>query len=372
MKKKTKIIAIVISFLLIGVTTINAVYSCTGIRLIAKNGQVVFGRTMEWGAFDLDSRVSLIPRGFEFKGITPDGENGKTWKAKYGAVGLDMLGQPWLADGMNEKGLVIGMFYHPGFGQCPPYVKGEADNTITAKQVTNYIITQYSTLDEVREGMKIVRVVPVLEQAIGVIIEAHWMVTNAKGKSIVIEYENGELKIYDNPLGVITNAPYFPWHETNIRNYVGMSPLNHPDVMLDSVDFSPLGIGNGMMGLPGDNTPPSRFVRAVAWTQTARPLPNSEEAIYELFRILDNFNLPLLPKPADSKPAKPDGMRSSTIWTSGYDVSNLGFYYHTQNNRRLRYLDVKAIDFGNIGNEVITLKQDAEKKQDLQDITPKL
>ena len=65
-------------------------------------------------------------------------------------------------------------------------------------------------------------------------------------------------------------------------------------------------------------------------------------------------------------------MRSSTIWTSGYDVSNLGFYYHTQNNRRLRYLDVKAIDFGNIGNEVITLKQDAEKKQDLQDITPKL
>ncbi len=47
-----------------------------------------------------------------------------------------------------------------------------------------------------------------------------------------------------------------------------------------------------MLGLPGDNTPPSRFISAAAWTQTARDLPTAKEGVYELFRILDNFNLP--------------------------------------------------------------------------------
>ncbi|MFK5856837.1 MAG: linear amide C-N hydrolase [Bacteroidota bacterium] len=111
--------------------------ACTGVRLIAKNGQVVFGRTMEWGEFDLGSRVAIMPRGIEFKEVTPEVENGLVWTGKYGVVSLDMLGQQWLADGMNEKGLVIGMFYHPGFAQCPYYVKAKADITITAKQVSN-------------------------------------------------------------------------------------------------------------------------------------------------------------------------------------------------------------------------------------------
>jgi len=344
--------------------------ACTGIRLIAKNGQVVFGRTMEWGEFDLDSRIAIIPRGLYFKGITPEGENGLVWKGKYGAVGLDMLGQQWLADGMNEKGLVIGMFYHPGFAQCPEYITAKADITITAKQVSNFIVTQFATIDEVRIGMSEIMVVPVVEEALGIIIEAHWMVTDATGKSIVIEFEDGKMKIYDNPIGVITNAPYFPWHMTNLRNYIGLSPNPDDDMVIDSVDLAPLGVGSGMIGVPGDFTPPSRFVRAVAWSSTARPLPNSEEAIYELFRILDNFNLPVIPPKPEAKGLTSKGLRSSTLWTSGWDLSNLGFYYHTQNNRRVRYLDLKALDFANMGNEVITLELDEEKQEDIKDITP--
>lgn len=59
------------------------------------------------------------------------------------------------------------------------------------------------------------------------------------------------------------------------------------------MDFAPLGGGNGMIGLPGDDTPPTRFVRAVAACQTARRTSTWDEIIYELFRILDNINLPL-------------------------------------------------------------------------------
>ncbi len=344
--------------------------ACTGIRLIAENGQVVYGRTMEWGEFNLESRVAIIPRGLKYKGITPDGENGLAWKGKYGAVGLDMLKQEWLADAMNEKGLTVGMFYHPGYAKYPEYIKAKANISITAKQVSNFIVTQFATVDEVRKGMSEIMVVPVIEKALGIPIEAHWFITDATGKSIVIEFEAGEMKIYDNYIGVFTNAPYFPWHMTNLRNYVGLSPKPDDDMMIDSVELAPLGVGSGMIGVPGDFTPPSRFVRAVAWSSTARPLPNSEEAIYELFRILDNFNEPVTPPKPGATGLTSKGLRSATLWTTGWDISNLGFYYHTQNDRRVRYIDLKALDFSNMGNEVINLKLDEKDQEDIKDRTP--
>jgi penicillin V acylase-like amidase (Ntn superfamily) len=70
---------------------------------------------MEWGSFDLNGRVIIIPRGHAFKGRTPDGRGGFKWSGKYGVVGTDMLQKEVLADGLNEKGLALGLLYHPGF-----------------------------------------------------------------------------------------------------------------------------------------------------------------------------------------------------------------------------------------------------------------
>jgi len=60
--------------------------ACTSIALVADDGTVVYGRTMEWGAFDLNSRLVIVPRGYEFQGHTPDGKLGYRWKARYGVV----------------------------------------------------------------------------------------------------------------------------------------------------------------------------------------------------------------------------------------------------------------------------------------------
>lgn len=92
---------------------------------------------------------------------------------------------------------------------------------------------------------------------------------------------------------MLTNAPSFDWHMTNLRNYINLSPVALPTKKIEELDFAPIGAGSGFLGTPGDYTPPSRFVRAVAYTQTARKTPDGEEAVYEVFRILDNFNLPL-------------------------------------------------------------------------------
>ena len=352
----------------LAVYSATSALACTGIRLIATDGSAVYGRTMEWGAFDLNSRVAIVPRGHSFTGQTPEGLNGKSWTAKYGVVALDMLGHDWFADGMNEAGLAVGLFYHPGFAEYPDYDAGKSADTIGATDVVAYLLTQFSTIDEVKAAMETVRVAGVTEALVGVADPAHWMVTEPSGRSIVIEYAGGEVRFFDNPLGVITNAPTYDWHMTNLRNYVNLSAVALPTRAIGEMNFAPLGAGSGMIGLPGDNTPPSRFVRAVAWTQTARPTPDSGETVYEALRILDNFNLPLGGSEGSGAGGDTGDMRSSTIWTTVWDLDQRVLYFHTQHNRRLRELRLDGVDFSGDGIRHIPL--DREKTQDVEDLTP--
>ena len=346
--------------------------ACTGIMLKAKDNTVVYGRTMEWGAFDLGSRVAIVPHGYRFTGQTPDGFNGKQWKTKYGFVAIDVLEKDKFGDAMNEKGMAIGAFYQPGFASYMKYDKASVADTISAVDLGAYVLGNFATVDEVAEGIKRVQVVGLaMEEMGGIEVPLHWMVVDRTGKSIVIEYLKGELQIFENPLGVITNSPEYHWHMTNLRNHVNLSAIALPAIKLEDIDFHPLGAGSGMIGLPGDNTPPSRFVRAVAWTQTARPTETSTETIYELLRILDNFNLPLGSAEGSGQANKMlEGMRSSTIWTSAWDLNKGILYYHTQHNRRVRMLRVTELDFAKNPDTIVRLPLDKEKRQDYEDITP--
>ncbi|MDR9828649.1 choloylglycine hydrolase family protein [Vibrio sp. FNV 38] len=350
--------------------------ACTSIALQANDGSVVYGRTMEWGAFDLNSRVAIVPQGHQFQASTPEGENGMKWQAKYGVVALDALEKDYLTDGMNEKGLIVGVLYLPGFAQFQEYDASQADKTISELELANYLLTSFATIDEVKDGLEEIRVVGTPEPALGgIVAPIHLTIIEPSGKAIVVEYLDGELNIFDNPLRVMTNSPSFDWHMTNLRNYVGLTPTEHAAKTLtkgeQDVNLSPIGAGSGFLGLPGDFTPPSRFVRATAYSQTARDLPNSDEALYEVLRIMDNFNLPLGAAEgpqADSKQL--EGMRSSTIWTSAADNNNLKYYYHTQHNRQLRMVDLNKIDFATADTAIRHLPLDINKTQAIQDITP--
>ena len=129
-----------------------------------------------------------------------------------------------------------------------------------------------------------------------------------------------------------------------------------------------------MIGLPGDNTPPSRFIRAVAWTQTARKTATAKETVYEVFRILDNFNLPQGPDGGEGSGHgdSTDLMRSTTIWTTAWDLQDLTLNYHTQHNRRVRRVNVSAINFGHFSGKIVHVLMDDKKEQDIKDKTPKL
>lgn len=346
--------------------------ACTSLALKAEDGTIVYGRTMEWGAFDLNSRVSIIPRGYNFTSHTPDGKPGHKWKTRYGVVGLDALEKDFITDGMNEKGLVVGVLFFPGFAEFQPYEPTKAEISVSNLELANFILSKFETVDEVREGLKKVKVVSIDEPALGGPVPIHFTVIEPSGKAIVIQYMKGELNIFDNPLSVLTNSPPFDWHMTNIRNYVNLSAVAWPAKKLENIDFTPIGAGTGFLGLPGDFTPPSRFIRAVAFTQTARTLTDGDEAVYEVLRIMDNFNLPLGAAEGSDNEVDPkllEGMRSSTIWTSTADTRNLKYYYHTQHNRKLRMVDLKKIDFS--AKKIVRLPLDNKKEQAIEDVTPK-
>jgi choloylglycine hydrolase len=252
-------------------TAAQSVLACTGITLTAADGSIVFGRTLEWGSFDLMSRLEVVPRGHAYSTHMPDGKPGLSWQGRYGVVGIDAVGKDLIVEGMNEKGLAVGLFYHPGFAEYQTYDPAQAAQSMSPTDVGQYLLTNYATVGEVREAMAKIRVVAVVEPALGFAPPVHFIVTEPSGKAIVIEFLNAEMKVFDAPLGVITNAPSYDWHETNLRNYINLSPVALPGKKLEDLNFKPLGGGSGMIGLPGDFTPPSRFVRAVAFSKTARP-----------------------------------------------------------------------------------------------------
>lgn len=368
MGNRSKIISgILLSLVCLG-SFLQTLSACTGLTLKANDGAVVFGRTQEWGTFDLRSRVVIIPRGFALHSPTPDEKQGLSWKTKYGAVGIDAVEKNYLIDGMNEKGLCVNLFYHEGFAEYPKYNPANASTTLDILAVCPYLLTTCATTEDARKALGEVTVVGSLVKVIGGVPPLHMIVTDSAGKAFVLEFTKGVTTIHDAPLGVITNGPNYDWHLSNLLNYTNLdTPL--PKRKVDELKAMKFGGGNRLFGLPGDLSSPSRFLRVAAQSGTARETTDGKETMYEMFRILDNFNLSVGASAEGSGESNPKGMRSSTIWTTVYDTRNLVLYYHTMHNRRVRQVDLKKLEFD--AKDVVRFPLDREKAQDIDDVTPK-
>lgn len=264
-------------------------FACTGISLFAKDGGYVQARTIEWGDSYLPSEYVIIPRNLEQISYTPTGINGLKFQSKYGVVGLAIIQKEFIAEGLNEVGLSAGLFYFPHYGKYPEYDPRQNNQTLSDLQFVSWILSQFSTIDEVIEATKQVRITSLDKQGSTV----HWRIGEASGRQVVLEFINGIPHFYENKIGVLTNAPDFPWHITNLNNYVNLFPGNAPTQKIGDITIFPFGAGSGFLGIPGDVTPPSRFIRIAFYKATAPQLETSEETIFQCFHILNNFDIPI-------------------------------------------------------------------------------
>ena len=145
--------------------------------LTGADGSIIRARTAEWGPFDLETKINVIPRGYNYSaGKMPDGKMGKAWTGRFGIVGISMLDHGAPADGINEAGLTAGLFYLPGFTEYQEYFPEQADNTIPGDLLASYVLSNFETVEEARAGLEGVRVVGVVDEKLGFPFPFHMLV----------------------------------------------------------------------------------------------------------------------------------------------------------------------------------------------------
>ncbi|MGB2961392.1 MAG: choloylglycine hydrolase family protein [Candidatus Omnitrophota bacterium] len=327
-------------FLIGGMLAVNTAYACTDFQIKTEDGSVIIGRSMEF-AIDLGSDVMVFPKGQKFTSDAPGGGKGLKWSNRYGFVGANSFGYDAINDGMNEAGLSIGLLWLPGteYQEVPAR---DVKKALSHLYLGNWILGNFATVDEVKEGIKDIIVWGELIPELGIVPPLHVAIHDASGKSLVIEFVGGERKVHDNPVGVLTNAPEFEWHITNLRNYVGLTSYDVNPVKIGNITFQATGQGSGVFGIPGDWTPPSRFVRAAAFINLADPPKDAAGGVILAQHILNTVDIPLGVIKQDKEGV---GLaEESTQWVVIKDLKNKVFYFHTYNDLSLRSIDMKKLD----------------------------
>ena len=171
----------------------------------------------------------------------------------------------------------------------------------------------------------------------------HWRITEPSGRQVVLEIIGKQLRFYENKLGVLTNSPSFDWHLTNLNNYTNLfaGPIYSREI--GDLTLTAFGGGGGLHGIPGDMTPPSRFVRSAFFQATAPKQATGEKAVFQAFHLLNNFDIPVGIQFSEIQTV-PD-IPSATQWTVATDIANRRIYYKTMHNNTIRCIDLRAINF---------------------------
>jgi choloylglycine hydrolase len=355
-----------IAWLLLGVCHSSHLEACSVFRVIAKDGTIISARTMEFGK-NLNYGILVVPRGKSFVSPTPNNRPGLQWKTKYGYVANNIFGsEEIVTDGLNEAGLAFSVLW---FENDMSWQKiGLHDNKKALAHVLmgTWILGSFSTVEEVGKALKKVRVFGYPVPEMGMAPPGHFIVYDATGGCIVIEYEHGKHHVYDNKLGLMTNAPNFPWMVTYLRTFVGMSNAMLKPQEFADMKFNPMGHGSGMWGLPGDITPSSRFVRLAVMTKFADPPDNAHKALNLAQHIVNALDI-VRGMAVDRAPDETIIASETTQWASFRDLTNRIYYFRTYDNLNLRKIELKRLNLHQRNVKTIPMYGKGEVIIDLTD-----
>jgi choloylglycine hydrolase len=330
-----------ISALCAGVIASAPALACTDVRLVATDGSPFTVRTMEF-AMDLNSEAVIVPRGRQVASPAPNG-NGLAWTSKYGYVFMNAYGIPAVTDGLNEKGLGFGALYLPGETAYQTVKPGEEARAMSNVSFGAWVLGNFATVEEVRAALGDIVVWGETVPQLGSFAPLHYSIHDQSGKSIVIEYVGGKLHVYDNDVGVLTNSPTYDWHLQNLRNYVNLTGANSAPIKLGNVTYAGTGQGSGLHGLPGDPTPPSRFVMAAATAYLADKPKDANAAFLLAQHLIDRVDIPKGLVRDYSQGGKPMG--DYTQWTVFRDHANKVYHWKSYTDPGLKAIDLKTVDF---------------------------
>jgi choloylglycine hydrolase len=315
--------------------------ACTDFQVKTTKSDVFIGRSMEWGA-DLNSRLVVHPRGEKRTSPGPGGKPGLSWTSKLGYVGVDANGLDVSVDGLNEKGLSFGLLWFPGYTKYQNVSPEQANTALDVTELGAWVLGNFETVDQVKAAIGGVRVCGNDVPSFGGTPTAHMALHDATGNNLVVEFVNGEQKIYDNKIGVLTNSPTFDWHQINLANFVFVRSENAGAVKIAGMVLAPPGQGSGLLGIPGDWTPPSRFVRTAAMLTLANPVDTPKQGVSLTEHVLNAVDIP---RGTIKETVGTQVFFDYTQWAVIKDLSNKEFYFRSYDSLGLRMLDLKKLNF---------------------------
>ena len=297
---------------------------CTAISF--NSGGHYFGRTLDL-YYSLNECVTITPQNFSFKMRFLN-----EIKNHYAIIGMALVkdGYPLYYDATNEMGLSVAGLNFPHYAKYQKPTHNKIN--IAPFELIPYLLSQYKNVNEVKSAAKNLCLadIPFADDIPNTPL--HFMVSD-KEKSIVLEPTKGGLMVYDNPVGVLTNSPPFKMQMALLSNYAGLTnkPLKYGGF---SADIKPFSLGLGAVGLPGDLSSPSRFVRAVFTKHFALKTGNEGQAVEQFFSVLRAVSV------VNGVTLTDQNAPQFTRYTSCCNTQKGIYYYTTHLNSRINAVNM--------------------------------
>ncbi len=285
------------------------------------------GRTLDY-EFSYGEEITVMPRNFPLSF-----RHGGGTDRHYAIIGMAHVadGYPMFYDAVNEKGLGMAGL---NFAASARYSEPEDGKQNVAQfEFIPWVLSQFASLGQARSAIEKINLVGTTYDSRYPAAKMHWIIADKSG-AITVEPTEGGLKIYDNAPGVLTNEPPFDMQLFNLNNYMRISPKQPENSFSDALNLGTYSRGMGGLGLPGDLSSMSRFVR-VAFTKLNSLSGSGEaESVGQFFHILGSVEqVRGCCEVAQDK-------YEITIYTSCFNADKGVYYYTTYNNRRITAVDM--------------------------------
>lgn len=293
---------------------------CTALNFKTKD--VYFGRNLDL-EYRFNESVVITPRNYEFRL-----KNKTVFRTKHAIIGMATVAEnyPLYAEAANEKGLAMAGLYFPKNAHFFPE---EAEKlNLTPYELIPYFLGSFTTVAEIRDSLSDLNITDIPFAANLPVTDLHWIVSD-KTDCIVLEQMQDGLKIYENPIGVLTNNPPFPYHTANLCNYGNLTPRYEESRFSNALSLPQYGQGLGAFGLPGDASPASRFVRATFNKWNSACDEDEESSVTQFFHILDSVAM------VQGATVTREGKNDITTYSCCINLNNGIYYYKTYTNNQI-------------------------------------
>lgn len=319
---------------------------CTALSFTKK--EHYFGRNLDLEC-SYGEKICILPRNAPIR-FRRAGECGQHYAMIGMAVVIDEM--PLYYDAANEKGLCMAGLNFPG-NACYHEERPGKDN-ITPFEIIPWLLGQCATVAEAREKLERMNLVNIPFGERIPLATLHWMLSDRE-ESLVVESTEDGLHVYENPVKVLTNNPPFPYQLFNLNNYRALSAVTPKNTFLEQNDLAVYCQGLGGLGLPGDLSSMSRFVRTVFHCQMSVCEEDENSCVSQFFHLLGAVEMP-------RGSCRPDGGGEDlTVYTCCINADTGRYYYTTYDNRQITCVELRKTDLDGRALSVFELR----KKQNI-------